>query len=218
MEYYSCEQSRKFDRLAIEHLGLSSLVLMENAGRGCADIIARRQPDCVWILCGTGNNGGDGLVIARHLQIADVPCRIVLLGNVERLSPDALSNFDIASRLGLEIAVVEGPGIFKESKAAHTTLVVDAILGTGSRGAPKGLYIDAIRWANRQPAYRVAIDIPSGLNADTGEVIGDCFLADETLAIAVAKLAFRNLSDRLPVGKVTVVDFGVSVSAMLALS
>jgi NAD(P)H-hydrate epimerase len=218
MEYFSCEQARQLDRMAIEHLGLNSLVLMENAGRGCAEIIARRQPDCAWILCGTGNNGGDGLVIARHLQIAEIPCRIILLGNVERLSPDASTNFDIASRLGLEIAVVEKSTIFEELKAAHTTIIVDAILGTGGRGAPQGIYADAIRWANRQPAYRVAIDIPSGLNADTGERIGDCFSADETLAIAVPKLAFRDLLDRLPVGRVTVVHLGVSVHALAALS
>lgn len=217
MEYFSCEQSRQIDRIAIEHLGLNSLVLMENAGRGCAEIIARRQPDCAWILCGTGNNGGDGLVIARHLQIAEIPCRIILLGDVERLSTDTSANFVVASRLGLDIAVVENSTIFEGLQAAHTTIIVDAILGTGSRGAPRGIYAEAIRWANRQPAYRVAIDLPSGLNADTGEMVGECFSADETLAIAVPKLSFRDLHERPPVGKVTVVHLGVSIAAMTAL-
>ena len=217
MEYFSCDQSRQLDRLAIEHLGLSSLVLMENAGRGCADLIARRQPDRVWVLCGTGNNGGDGFVIARHLQIVEIPCRIVVLGSVDRLSPDSRVNFDIASRLGLEISVVESSAFFESCRAMHTALVVDSILGTGSRGAPRGLYAHAIKWANRQAAYRVAVDIPTGLDADSGEVAGDCFLADETLTIAVPKLAFRELSDRPPVGKVSVVNLGVSVDALVAL-
>lgn len=213
MRIMTCDQLRRFDRFAIEQLGIPSLVLMENAGRGCAERIAAMQPRRVWILCGRGNNGGDGLVIARHLQIANVPCLILLLDEVERLSPDAATNFQIAMRLEIAWVVLRNATEFNDHTADPSDVIVDALLGTGSQGSPRGLYAAAIQWANRQICRRVAIDLPSGLDADSGAIAGECFQADETLTMVAWKPAFAKLVGMPPVGNITILHIGVSPDA-----
>ncbi len=205
----TCDELRRFDRFATEQLGIPSLVLMENAGRGCAERIATRQPRRVWILCGRGNNGGDGLVIARHLKVANVRCQILLLDDVDRLSPDAAVNFRIATRLEIPWAVIREADEFNDHEADPHDLIVDALLGTGSQGSPRGLYAAAIQWGNRQVCRRVAIDLPSGLAADSGVIAGECFQADETLTMVAWKPAFARLAGMPPVGNITILHIGV---------
>lgn len=224
----SRQQVRDVDRIAIERYGMSGLVLMENAGREAAGWIARTfRPRDVCILCGKGNNGGDGYVIARHLETefdrragddmhAAEPdastrgprVRIVSVVPTDRLAGDAATNHRIAmlSELPITIATDE-----RSLAAAIGTpdLVIDCLLGTGASGAPSGAYALAIRLANRLDAVRLAIDLPSGLGCDDGEPSDPTFRADHTLTFVAAKLGFDNPVAAAWIGQVVVLPIGV---------
>lgn len=214
-QIFTCEQQRRLDRAAIEQLGVSSLILMENAGRGCAEILLRMKPQKALILCGRGNNGGDGFVIARHFAISGVPVQVVLTDDANRLSPDATVNFSILQNLKIPTVWAESPADIFDLAVEADDVIVDAMLGTGSQGAPRGLIAAAIVWANGQASRRIAIDLPSGLCGDTGTIAGDCFQADETITMVAWKPAFCQLHDQTPVGRITVVPIGVPLQALL---
>lgn len=211
--------SRQVDRIAIEQFGMSGLVLMENAGRGVADrllpVASGSKP--IVILCGTGNNGGDGLVVARHLLFAHLPVAIWMMGSVERLSPDALANYQILQRAGVMVRLAEGqlPSLQREIQDAD--ILVDAMLGTGAQGAPRGLIADAILETNRSDALRVAIDLPSGLDAETGQVHQPTFLADRTYTFVAPKIGFDQPAAQCFLGVVEVLPIGIP-SAVLDLA
>ncbi len=180
------EEVRRVDQLAIDQLNISSLVLMENAGRGAAEIIAKlASPSTgtggkVFILCGKGNNGGDGLVVARQLAILGIPAETLVLGRPEDLSPDSHVNWQIGQRLGLPISTltavdsaaqeVEGRQLLESflSSFGPSDWLVDGLLGTGSTSAPRGLIAVAIRAVNQNCPKVIALDLPSGLDANTG--------------------------------------------------
>ena len=224
----SRQQVRDVDQVAIERYGMSGLVLMENAGREAAGWIARTfSPRDVCILCGKGNNGGDGYVIARHLEIefdrraGDGPqvngpeastqgqrVRIVSVVPTDRLAGDAAINHRIAmlSEIPITIATDE-PSLAEAIGTAD--LVIDCLLGTGASGAPAGAYALAIRLANRLDAARVAIDLPSGLGCDNGQPSDPTFRADHTLTFVAAKLGFDNPVAAGWIGQVVVLPIGV---------
>ncbi len=210
----SCDQVRTRDAVAIEQLGIPGVVLMENAGRNAAAVIYGELADpaasSVLILCGGGNNGGDGFVIARHLHNASVAVTAVLTATPERIHGDAQTNLRILERMGVRlIRAFEQPGLEQALvEIQQAGLIVDALLGTGSKGAPRGVGAELIRIANQAPARRIAIDIPSGLDADTGEVHEPCFRADLTISMVAAKLGFAAPSAVPVVGRVVVVDIG----------
>lgn len=211
----TCGESRQVDQIAIDAFGMSGLVLMENAGREAARVIAERFPRAdTCILCGKGNNAGDGYVIARHLQSAqaaagDSGCvRIVSVVDPAELAGDAAVNANIADLAGLPITVVTD----RQPLAAAVgspTLIVDCLLGTGAQGNPRGLYADAIRLSNALPAKRVAIDLPSGLDADSGRVGEPTFRADLTLTMVAPKIGFAAETAQAVLGEVVVVAIGV---------
>ena len=207
---------RQIDQLAIDRFGMSGLVLMENAGREAARIIAERFPageTC--ILCGKGNNAGDGYVIARHLQLArsasdrgGATVRMVSVVDTAELAGDAAVNARIVELAELPIAVVAQP---QQLAAAigSPALIVDCLLGTGAVGDPRGLYAEAIRVANALPAKRVAIDLPSGLDADSGMAGEPTFQADLTLTMVAPKLGFATQTAKTVLGEVVVIPIGV---------
>jgi hydroxyethylthiazole kinase-like uncharacterized protein yjeF len=214
-EPLTCQQIRELDRLAIEQIGIPGLVLMENAGRNAAAFIYGTLPDparsAVLILCGAGNNGGDGFVIARHLHNAGVPVAVVLSAPSERIRGDAETNLRILERMGLRLVRAFEPEGLSQARAdaEQADLIVDALLGTGSKGAPRGVGAELIQIANAAArARRVAIDIPSGLDADTGEVHEPCFRAYATVTMVAAKVGFAAASAIPVVGRVVVVDIG----------
>jgi len=203
------------DRIAIQEIGIPGVVLMENAGRGAAEFIyttlsavAGRR---VVILCGPGNNGGDGFVIARHLHNAGLAVDVVLAAPEERSTGDAAVNLSILRRMGLEFTRAFQPSGLEAARAAlqRADVIVDALLGTGSTGPPRGTMAALIELANAVPtARRVAIDIPTGLDADTGQVYEPCFRAAATVTMVAPKLGFDAPAARLVVGQVRVVDIG----------
>ena len=192
---------REIDRRTIDEYGLPGIALMENAGRNAAEIIATRFPaGPVVIACGKGNNAGDGFVIARHLELAGRAVRILLAGDPAGLAGDAATNFTVVSRAGLPIEpLAAASGEAWIDQLAGAGVIVDALLGTGAAGPPRGgvaVAIDAIHQTRRagrdsSPAV-VAIDLPSGLDCDSGETPGACIRADLTVSFVAAKRGFAN--------------------------
>ncbi|HEY2827161.1 MAG TPA: NAD(P)H-hydrate epimerase, partial [Pirellulales bacterium] len=175
------EQVREVDRRAIAEFGMSGLVLMENAGRGATDVLCSQWAghgggkDSQWtlrivVVCGKGNNGGDGFVIARHLDLRGWTVRVLLLCDPQELSGDAAANFLIIQKAGLEIQSFAAPlemARFNEAISGAAYLV-DAILGTGATGEPKSPYAEAIECMNSSGVRIMAVDLPSGLDCDSG--------------------------------------------------
>ena len=201
---------RRVDKIAIEQYGISGLVLMENAGRGAAERISEIHDDSspVCVLCGTGNNGGDGYVIARHLQLLGCDVRILSLVSLEKLSGDAAVNAKIAEKAKISITVANSTDDLR-SLIKDGETVVDCLLGTGATGEPRGLYGDAVRIANEKGGRRVAIDLPTGLDCDTGQPSAMTFRADLTITFVATKDGFACEDAKPYLGKVEVVGIGV---------
>jgi len=214
-------EMRAADAAATRDLRVPSLLLMENAGRGVAEIVRRElagQPSgraaLVVVVCGGGSNGGDGFVAARHLAGAGVPVRLLLAAARGKARGDAALALGAVERMGLGI---EDGGAWTDparwqARLADATVIVDAIFGTGFHGPVTDVPAVALQAMNDAPGLRIAIDIPSGLDADTGRAQGIVFRADLTATIGAWKLGLI-VDAAAPVGRVEVVDLGVPVIA-----
>jgi len=216
MKLIDAQTMRALDQHAIQETGIPGLLLMENAGRGATqcmlDLWGEDLARGVLVLCGRGNNGGDGFVIARHLHNAGVPVAICLFGSEEALRGDALTNFDIVRRMGLLItSVVDASewALQAEAFLEKNAYVVDALLGTGLQREVSGLLARVIEDVNRATGSVFAVDIPSGLNASTGRPQGPTIRAAATATFGVAKLGLV-MDTAIPyVGKLSVVDISI---------
>jgi NAD(P)H-hydrate epimerase len=212
------EQVRRVDKIAIESYGMSGLVLMENAGRGVVDALLDIDPSPgrVVILCGNGNNGGDGFVIARHLAIHGLRLAVVLLGKSDELSGDALHNWNVLQFCDAAIIESHAQGddlvAMLDREAADVTWIIDAMLGTGATGEPREPIATAIRWMNAQRARRLAVDIPSGLDCDTGVAALATVRADVTCTFVAMKRGFLGPGAKPFLGEVRVVHIGIPPS------
>lgn len=203
------QQVRSIDRRAIDEFGMSGLVLMENAGRGCAEVLLRLGvTGRVVIACGKGNNAGDGFVMARHLDRRQIPLQIVLFADPAELIGDALANYNIASLAGIPIRVCQ-----QASQAASlmegAEWIIDGLLGTGASGSPRPPLDEAIRLLNSTAAKKLAIDLPSGLDCDGGTAAEPTFRADHTCTFVAPKAGFANPAAAEFLGQLHVVDIGV---------
>jgi hydroxyethylthiazole kinase-like uncharacterized protein yjeF len=206
----TAQEMRELDRHAIEALGVPAETLMENAGRAVAEEILREVPSGagVSIVCGRGNNGGDGLVAARHLHRRGVNVLVILLGDVSNLSAGAAENLDHACRVGVPLAD-------QEWQPPSRGVVVDAIFGTGLSRSVEGVEAEWIRRINacranaRGRVRVVSVDLPSGLCADTGAVLGSCVEADVTLALGLPKVGLALEPGRSAAGRIAVAGIGV---------
>jgi len=213
----SREQIREIDRRAIENYGMPGVVLMENAGRGAADAASRMLADPVLkravIFCGKGNNGGDGYVVARHLANRGARVDVVLACPIEGIHPesDAGVNLAIARNMGIRPVVAEDePGRLQAAGLAkEADLIVDALLGTGLAGEVREPYCSLTRLINAQDKPVLSLDIPSGLDADTGRVLRAAVRAEETATFVMMKHGFLRDEGPNHTGKVAVVDIGV---------
>jgi NAD(P)H-hydrate epimerase len=163
------------------------------------------------IFCGKGNNAGDGFVIARHLEIRGVAVRVLLLAPSSELAGDAHANYAILQHMDVPIADVSRGAIEPqlEQHAAGAPWLADALLGTGATGEPREPFATAIRWMNAQPARRLAVDLPSGLDCDTGEPANATVRADLTTTFIAAKPGFLVPQAQPYVGELRIVDIGV---------
>ncbi|MFV1964302.1 MAG: NAD(P)H-hydrate epimerase, partial [Pirellulaceae bacterium] len=170
--YLSRRQARLVDQRAIDEYAMFGVVLMENAGRGCADTLCELGVDGPVVLCcGSGNNAGDGFVIARHLDLRGKAVSVLLWSQPHKLRGDAAHNYEVLRRSGVPIVDCAGSGeeAFLAPHLAGADWIVDALLGTGAQGEPRAPLDRVIRLLNRQPVRRLAVDLPSGLDCDTGQ-------------------------------------------------
>lgn len=185
-------EMREIDRVTIEKYGIPGIVLMENAGRAVVDEIKRldRPVKSVLILCGTGNNGGDGFVIARHLQNNDIKIRLFIVGQPKDISGDAALNLQVLRKLDTQIDNVNDQGgLMKLEKLIPIhDVVVDAMFGTGLSSEVQGIHAGVIDVVNRLSRYTISVDVPSGVSGDTGKVMGSAVKAHKTITFALPKL------------------------------
>jgi hydroxyethylthiazole kinase-like uncharacterized protein yjeF len=206
----TAQEMRELDRHAIEVREIPSLTLMESAGRLVADEVLRELPGgaTVSIVCGRGNNGGDGLVAARHLHQRGVDVFVILLGDAANLSADAATNLERACQVGVPLAD-------HEWQPPARGVVVDAIFGTGLSRVVEGVEAEWVRRINACRARAgggvrvVSVDLPSGLCADTGTLLGVCVEADVTLALGAPKVGLALEPGRSAAGRIAVADIGI---------
>ncbi len=210
------DQVREVDRAAVAEFGMHGLVLMENAGRNAADIVdahlaeSDRMISRVLIFCGRGNNGGDGFVIARHLSNRGRTVRVVLVADPDRLSPDAKANYGICTAMKICMLRAESVEGIRAIDIQPDDLLVDALLGTGFRGAVREPLASLIHRINAtRHGGVVAIDVPSGLDCDTGVPADACVRADVTVTFVASKAGFERGTASDYVGRCHVVDIGV---------
>jgi NAD(P)H-hydrate epimerase len=219
------EQVRAFDERAIREFGIPGAVLMENAGRQAAErllaalrvqALAGRRGGPPWriaVVCGRGNNGGDGYVVARHARNAGHEVECFSTCDASQLSGDAALNRSIVERLGIPVLRIATAAELADAIRSweRADALVDALLGTGAKGAPRGETAAALRALEtvRGP-FRLALDVPSGLDADLGTVDGECFSADLTVTFVARKPGFDPESSRRYTGEVVVADIGIA--------
>ncbi|MBS3761909.1 MAG: NAD(P)H-hydrate epimerase [Planctomycetes bacterium] len=212
------DQSRQIDKIAMDEYGIKGVMLMENAGRAsaaeAADMLGDTRDADVTIFCGKGNNGGDGFVVARHLSNWGCSVNIYLSGKINsilREAGDTAVNLEIALNMNLPITEIENKGDVQKSldDAREGKLIVDALLGTGISGEVRGLYKPLIEGINSLPVPVLAIDVPSGLDCDTGKPLGVAVQAERTVTFVTKKQGYNRPEAGEYIGQLKVIDIGV---------
>jgi NAD(P)H-hydrate epimerase len=218
---FSRDALRELDRRAVDEFHIPILVLMENAGRAVAEVALRnlhKGPRRALILTGPGNNGGDGLVAARHLHNAGVSVSVILLGQREQYKNAAGTQLAIVDAMKLHTEVLSPDHAELRDwlvESDPSDIIIDALFGTGLSRTVEGLAADVIRAVNASKRTTLAIDIPSGLDADTGQPLGTAIRATETVSFCGLKRGFANAPAYT--GKVTVADIGAPRELLLQL-
>ena len=189
MRVVTAEEIHSLDIYAIEKLNIPGSVLMENAGRAVAEVIVKNIVSVIGgrvaVFCGSGNNGGDGFVAARYLMRAGALPFVVMCGNESSLKADARLHFELLKQLHIPVITPDDPNLM--SYCNDSSLVIDALLGTGSKGAPRSHYAEIIRIIENLDRPIVSIDIPSGVDPDTGQTPGVAVIADHTVCLVYPK-------------------------------
>jgi len=204
-------QAHALDTRARERYGVSALILMENAGRQVAHeaLLRMKARKRVVVLCGKGNNGGDGFVAARHLLCAGVKPEVFLAGRASDVRREAGTNLGVLLALGQQVTELNAQTLEVFQKAARDSLVIDALLGVGLKGTVTGLFKEIIDIVNAAGAYVLSVDIPSGLHADSGEASGACVRAGTTLTFVARKKGMVMGGGSRYCGRIVVGDLGV---------
>jgi len=216
-------EARALDRVTMTDVGLPGVVMMEAAGRGVAAEVLRAlatRPGPVAVVCGGGGNGGDGLVVARVLRAAGVDATAYLAVPAVGITGDAALHLGVYQRSGgalIDASGDEGPALIAAA-VARAAIVVDALFGVGVTRAVEGRLAAVIAAIDGAPGWRVAIDLPSGLDADTGQVRGVAARADVTVTMAAPKLGIAVAPGAAYAGRVVVVDIGVPPAVLAAMA
>jgi len=219
----TASESRQFDQLA-EKAGLPSLVLMENAALRIAEVLQQHfeldPPKRIVIVCGKGNNGGDGMALARHLSNIGFQVQVFLLAEPSELKGDAATNYKVAVNIGIPIQPIVSseqlPQLIEPLQSAD--LVVDALLGTGITGEVRGLYAEVIPLITHHASRILSVDIPSGINSDTGEICGVAVRADATVTLGAVKLGLMLFPGADYAGDLFVGSLGIPDSLLTKLN
>jgi len=224
MRIVTASEIREMDRLSIERIGIPGIVLMENAAQGAVRMFFEHFNPApgsqVVIICGKGNNGGDGFAVARRLSQAGLKPVVILLARSSQIKGDALANLDIIKRMG-GIEVIEAPAASEFAGCRHyiekCTCLIDAIFGTGLNSDVEGISREAIEAVNSSGRQVMSIDIPSGLNSDNGRIMGAAVRADLTVTFGFPKLGQLIFPGAGLVGRLACVDIGIpdSVAGMV---
>lgn len=215
LRYVTPEEMRRIDAFAIKAVGIPGVVLMENAGRAVFEqsykSLAGNGKPAV-ILCGHGNNGGDGFVVARHLINNGVDTSVHVVGAISKIKGDAGVNLRILRRMGVSIDRITKKSLPElRTRLKNAGLIVDALLGTGLSGEVSGLFREVISLINGAGCPVLAIDIPSGLDGVTGKPLGIAVVANATVTFQFPKKAFENPRARNHTGQLRVADIGIPV-------
>lgn len=215
MRLVKASEIQEMDRITIQELGIPGAVLMENAARGATRVFlehfAPPADSHVVVLCGRGNNGGDGYVMARYLQQAGIRVTVILLSKMNKISGDALINLKVIKQMGLEILEVPDAKRWgtKRRVIRDCDFIIDGILGTGLNSPVKGFYGQVIKYVNSLGKPVMAIDIPSGLNADTGQIMGVAIKAELTATFGFPKVGHLIFPGVDLVGRLVRIDIGI---------
>lgn len=201
---------REIDAITSCKYGIASIILMENAGKAVADesekALRKLKNKNVAVVCGSGNNAGDGFVAARYLNNKGFNVSVLLTKQENFFKGDCKINFEILKTLGINIlsdlCLIDKYGI-----------IIDAVLGTGISGLVKKQTAETINKINHVKAYKISVDIPSGMNGDTGEIMGYAVKADKTVTFAFKKNAFKNKALKKYTGKIITADIGIPEKA-----
>lgn len=214
--WLSRKQVRQVDQIAIAEFGISGMLLMENAGRGCFEQLLKCGcSGPVTVCCGSGNNGGDGFVIARLLHNKGIQTKVIQFADRRKYSGDALENLEAIEAIELEIVVLQELPIenwesnLESCGDRKVDWIVDALLGTGATGSPREPMDKLVALINSIDAKRMAIDIPTGMDCDTGECFEPTVDADVTCTFVAGKKGFGAKSAMDKLGEVEIVDIGV---------
>lgn len=211
---FSAQEARELDLKAREKFGISTLILMENAGSAVAQEAVKmlRGRKAAAVFCGRGNNGGDGLVAARHLLSRGIKTDIFLAGRSAEVENEAKVNLDILLKLRQKIyEVVRGNLHLVRNKVSRHYLIIDALLGVGLEGEVRGIYRDLIGIINLSKAYILSVDIPSGLDATTGGVLGCCVKAHKSVTFLAKKRGMVRAQGPEYCGKIIVNHLGLPI-------
>lgn len=204
MEYLlKSNEMKELDYNTIEEIGIPSVVLMEKAALGVIEEIQNScdKMDKILVVCGSGNNGGDGIAIGRILSLQGKEVRIVFIGEENKATTETKRQIEIAKKYNIEI--------YNTFDKSEYNVLIDALFGIGLTREVEGSYKDAINLINQTKGFKVAVDIPSGISADTGKVMGVAVMADLTIAIAYKKIGHVLYPGALHCNKIIVSDIGI---------
>src|SRR3954468_24401960 len=215
MRILNAAQMREADRFTIEEIGIPSLVLMENAGRQVVAAMEaafeKELEGRVAVLSGRGNNGGDGFVVARTLLQRGIDTVVFVIAPVADVRGDARTNLDILGRLGVTVVEINDEQSWELhfSEISQCSLIVDAMFGTGLKEGLSGMLETVVADVNASDIPIVAIDLPSGLSADTPHLVGDCVDASMTVTLAAPKLPLVLPPGEAYGGDIVIADIGI---------
>jgi len=211
----TAQQAAQIDKQAKESLGIQPLVLMENAGRGVAeivlDLVGEDRDSRISIFCGRGNNAGDGFVAARHLISRGRDVDIYLLTQQSQIKNEAEINLNILKNLTNRIFEIKDSKDLESIKLEYYAIIIDALLGIGLKGNVEGLFKETISLINKSQITTVAVDIPSGLDGTTGQIHGIAIRADTTVTFMAKKQGLLLKDGPRYSGKIVVKDLGLPI-------
>ena len=209
MEAITCSEMKAMDSYAINTIGIPGIVLMEHAALRVIDAIDLQATSSFTVVCGTGNNGGDGLAIARHLILKSKSVDVFVVGKLDKATADFNTNLNILKNLKAPLSLIaEDKDLATLEKSLQKTdLTIDALFGIGLTRDITGLYYKVIESVNKNSKRILSVDIPSGLDGDSGQVKGICVRADQTVTFHRIKKGL--VANRAQAGDVVVSDIGI---------
>ena len=216
----SSNQMYEIENMGHSKFGMKKVLMMENAGFGVADFIIKKFKNKsisklkILAICGSGNNGGDAMVTARHLTCSSINLKVIFLGNPSSIkTEEALTNFEIISKMNKTIELIISSKVDTKVKKQilNADIIIDGIFGTGIKGEIQDPHLSVIKLINKSKAYIIAVDIPSGLNPNTGEITSNVIRANTTITFHRIKLGL--LTNKKYTGNLILKKIGIPIEA-----